>query len=685
MKLLTNSALFSKFALVLVVSASVAAAHAQQLGEPPRAFVSQSQAVTKSSPLRLDRATVVALYHTMFLPSEGVPSGWAGNVATCDAGATSPAFQQAVVDHANFYRALAGLPSNLPVLSDTRSTDVQNAALAFSANDQLSHSIPTTWSCYSASAANGAANSNIALGLSGTDAVDAYIDDPGSGGNAAVGHRRWILYPPQIGFATGDIPSGLSANALWISGNNFSFGTRPPTPNGVAWPPEGYVPWDLLPAGSNRWSFSYPNADFSTATATLTPSGGSPFSVSYEAVQTGFGDNTLVFDPQGFSYSRPSEDTTYSVQVQGVAGSAIPTTFSYQVTVIDADLIGADVVGDLNNDGRGDIVWTNTATGQTAVWLMNGTSSFSSAVIFTDPNWVVSNVADFNGDGNADLLWRNRSTGQTAIWLMDGLSSIGSAVIFNNGDWSVTHVGDLNGDGRADLVWRNGTTGQTAVWLMNGLAPTATAVIFGDANWSVTHVADLNGDGKADLVWRNRTTGQTAIWLMDGLLSIDAQVVFNDPNWSVTNTVDTNGDGSTDLVWRNRVTGETAVWLMNGTAPSAARIIFANPDWRVVQTGDIDGDGNSDLVWRNATTGQTAVWLMNGLGAKSSAVVFTSTDWQPAKTGNFNGDASSTGKPKQDLLWRNSRAGQYAIWLMNGLSTSDAAIVLTGATWWATP
>jgi hypothetical protein len=65
--------------------------------------------------------------------------------------------------------------------------------------------------------------------------------------------------------------------------------------------------------------------------------------------------------------------------------------------------------------------------------------------------------------------------------------------------------------------------------------------------------------------------------------------------------------------------------------------------------------------------------------------VFTSADWQPAKTGNFNGDVGLPGKPKHDILWRNSKAGQYAVWIMNGLTSSSSATVLNGAAWWAMP
>jgi len=29
-------------------------------------------------------------------------------------------------------------------------------------------------------------------------------------------------------------------------------------------------------------------------------------------------------------------------------------------------------------------------------------------------------VGDFNGDGRADILWRNSSTGENYVWLMNG-------------------------------------------------------------------------------------------------------------------------------------------------------------------------------------------------------------------------------------------------------------------------
>src|SRR6185312_8522029 len=116
--------------------------------------------------------------------------------------------------------------------------------------------------------ASAAANSNLALGSFGPDSITGYINDFGAN-NTEAGHRRWLLYPQTQTMGTGDIPAGngfTNANATWVLDGNYGT-ARPATRDGfVAWPPPGYVPYPVVFA---RWSFAYPNADFSTATVAV--------------------------------------------------------------------------------------------------------------------------------------------------------------------------------------------------------------------------------------------------------------------------------------------------------------------------------------------------------------------------------------------------------------------------------
>ena len=653
-------------------------AHGQFLPEAPRHFPAEPRTTLKAAATGpLDRASVVRIYHTRFLPAESVASGWTGNVASCQPGTTSAAYKQAVVDRVNSYRALAGLPP-VALFNDSKAVDAQNAALMMSANDDLDHAPPATWACYTASGANGASHGNLSLGMTGFDAIDGYMDDFGAG-NEATGHRRWLLYPPQANIATGDIPAGgqPSANSLWVLG---PFGARPATPNGVAWPPRGFVPWDMLPASSNRWSFSYPNATFGGSVTV------NNVATALEPASQGYGDNTIVFRPSGVSYTRPATDTRYDVTVSGVA-NAPAGSYSYPVTVIDAETLGAALAGDFNGDGRSDLIWRNESSGQTSIWLMNGTSYGAGATVMQSLAWRPVLTGDFNGDGRTDILWRNETTGDTAMWLMSGLQVIAGATLLSDGNWLATHAADLDGNGADDIVWRNLATGQTALWLMSGTQMSA-GVLFafdGAPGWHVTHVADLDGDGRADLVARNASTGMTAAWRMNGTAPIAGAALIASSAWRAVLVADLNGDGRSDIVWRNDTTGTTSAWLMNGLAMQAGGTLLTSTQWRVVQAGDFNGDGRADLLWRNATTGQTSLWVMNGLAMQSGATLLTSLDWQPARIGNFDGNLSASSQPLQDILWRNSRAGQHAIWLMNGVSLQSGASVLSGGAWWAAP
>jgi hypothetical protein len=149
---------------------------------------------------------------------------------------------------------------------------------------------------------------------------------------------------------TGDVPAQGSyapANAIWVFDGNYG-GPRPATRTPyVAWPPAGYVPYPVV---FPRWSFSFPNANFSAATVTMR-SNGVPVFVSLENVATGFGENSLVWVPMGLDTLYDSTvwpfnglDTVYSIGVSNVVVNALVTNFNYTVTVFDPFTPGADYV-----------------------------------------------------------------------------------------------------------------------------------------------------------------------------------------------------------------------------------------------------------------------------------------------------------------------------------------------------
>ena len=269
-------------------------------------------------------------YLTEYLASEGVSSGWNGNHASCNAGNTSAAFKTAVLRRINYFRAMGGLP---PVTSfkNDYNTKAQKAALMMSVNNALSHTPPQSWTCYSAEGAQGAGSSNLYLGVYGPSAITGYVRDPG-GGNYFVGHRRWILYPQTQFMGTGDIPptSYAPSNALWVFDLVNMNGPRPSTREAyIAWPPPGYSPYQVV---FDRWSFAYAGANFANANISMTKNG-NPLSLQKNSVVNGYGENTLVWEPNDTFGQAPASDIVYNVTITNVVINGQNQSFSYQVKI----------------------------------------------------------------------------------------------------------------------------------------------------------------------------------------------------------------------------------------------------------------------------------------------------------------------------------------------------------------
>ena len=307
--------------------------------------------------------------------------------------------------------------------------------------------------------------------------------------------------------------------------------------------------------------------------------------------------------------------------------------------VVNAVFVSAQE--DFNGDLKSDILWTNSANGAVAAWLMNGATIELSQWVYTmsDNSWSVAGTGDFDGDGNADILWRNTLSGVNVLWSMNGATLADSQEIqscdgiqcFDSPVWQIIATGDFNGDGKTDILWRitmGAANGQVVAWLMNG--PTLLSsqfVSWPDPIWQLIGTGDMNGDGTTDLIWQNTTTGDVVVWFMNGGGIVGSQWLSRVPpsSWKFAGTGDFDGDGNSDVLWRNTSTGEVVIWFMNGTGISASQFVLAVPDqnWQVARTGDFDVDGKADIMWLNGATGDLVVWLMNGATISTNQYLYT--------------------------------------------------------------
>jgi len=447
--------------------------------------------------------------------------------------------------------------------------------------------------------------------------------------------------------------------------------------------------------------------------------------------------------PMGTGYGQPTDlwyqgnatafnDTTnpntklYSGSASGVSVSNISTAG----TVMTANW-GLHPPSDFNGDGKTDILWRNTTTGEVGVWLMNGTAATRYVRIDSIPTgWSIAGTGDFNGDGKNDILWRNTTTGEVLVWLMNGTAATSCVHIdsIDPAQWLIAGTGDFNGDGKIDILWRNTTTGEVGVWLMNGTAATSYVRIdsIDPAQWLIAGTGDFDGDGKTDILWRNITTGAMAVWLMNGTtVTSSVPMITVDTNWSIAGTGDYNSDGKTDILWRNTTNGAVAIWLMNGmTVASNVTIDTLGLDWLIGGTAQAAPTITAQPVNQAVTAGQSATftvaatglpppayqWRKGGVnlnnggritGATSATLTISNAQAADAGTytvvvSNAGGSVTSqaatltigsatidfNGDGKTDILWRNTTTGAVGVWLMNGTTiTSYAPIDTLGLEW----
>ncbi|NJM46195.1 MAG: VCBS repeat-containing protein [Alkalinema sp. RU_4_3] len=310
---------------------------------------------------------------------------------------------------------------------------------------------------------------------------------------------------------------------------------------------------------------------------------------------------------------------------------------------------------DFNGDGRTDIFWRNDLTNQNAVWLMNGAQIQRASFLPNVPEeagWRETKLGDFNGDGKTDLFWRNAATGQNAIWLMDG-DRIASAqfIVGTNGAWQAD-IGDFNGDGKSDFFWHNKATGQTAAWVMNGFnIQDARFLPNVPPEWE-SFVAEFNRDGKTDLFWRNNRTGENAVWTLNGAQLGTGQFVRSQQAGWAPDLVDLDADGRSDILWANQ-DGRNAVWFWSRTSlnpegsqlnlpsTSARTGSFLDPYARIFEVSGVNAlfviDPNTSSLSGLVLTDRQVQSIPVNLGSDGQL----GTRVAVLQTGDFNGDGTS--------------------------------------------
>ncbi len=113
--------------------------------------------------------------------------------------------------------------------------------------------------------------------------------------------------------------------------------------------------------------------------------------------------------------------------------------------------------GDLDGDGRIDLVVSDLAQADVGVFLNRGNGAFAAAAaVPTGKEPVAIGVGDPDGDGRPDVAVADQSSDTVGILLNQGAGIFGAKVDYPTGPGPLAvAAGDLDGDGRPDLAVAN--------------------------------------------------------------------------------------------------------------------------------------------------------------------------------------------------------------------------------------
>lgn len=340
-------------------------------------------------------------------------------------------------------------------------------------------------------------------------------------------------------------------------------------------------------------------------------------------------------------------------------------------------------MGELNGDGRPELVVANSGANDISVLRNNGDGTFKPKTNYltgTNPQSLA--IADFRGVGTNDVVVANQNSSAVSFLRGNGDGTIqpattaGSVLIGS----SYVLAGDFNNDHKLDIA---------ALALLglsvfpgngNGTFQSA-ATTSGPTELDQMVEADFNGDGKLDLACDNYGGTNVLVMLGNGSGGFQAPVSY----FAGTNVLsialgDFNGDGTNDLAVGGQGSayppnGFVAILLSQGDGSFRFFTNYLSGLFVAMAVADFNADGKADLAvvdgGSDPAGNQVDVMLGNGDGTFQPAYGFAV---ESAPSFIVAGDLNGDGLP--DLAVANASSGNISVLLNTFVNFAPSLTVL---------
>jgi hypothetical protein len=305
-------------------------------------------------------------------------------------------------------------------------------------------------------------------------------------------------------------------------------------------------------------------------------------------------------------------------------------------------------LGDFNGDRQDDLVVGYAANAVIFLSQPNGSYGLGQPYpVGSSPESIA--VGDLNKDGRLDIVTANRSSDDLSVLLGEPGGTFLPQIRYAVGELPLgLRLADLNGDTFLDVIVARVSVDYQTIFLNQGNGTLAVPYTVPIGNF-LGDIADWNGDGNLDLLsGLYSADGLVNLGHGDGTFDTRLQIVPTNSPPTQVSPVDLNGDDRLELVGLNTQLNSIDVWEHSAvTGTNRLRSSFAvGPYVQAFTHGDFNRDGLVDLAVATGTN--FAI-----IGGSNQVVVLTNQgnftfveaghyplDFRPARivSADFNGD-----------------------------------------------